>query len=53
MIKYVDSFGRVIAQSDSPIKFNLELFPTFAKLKKVVVEKKTKKKLDSDDPKGE
>lgn len=42
-MKYCDIFGRVIAESDSPIKFNLDLFPTFANLK-VVEDKVTKKK---------
>lgn len=43
-MKYCDIHGRVIAESDSPIKFNLELFPTFAKLKVIDGNKNTKKK---------
>ena len=45
-MKYCDRHGRVIAESDSPIKFNLDLFPTFADLEvkdEVKVVKKNKK----------
>lgn len=51
-MKYCDIHGRVVAESDSPIKFNLELFPTFADLKIIdeikIVKKKKKIALDYD-----
>ena len=47
-MKYLDGHGRVIAESDSPIKFNLELFPIFKDLKIVDNKKKKEKILDSE-----
>lgn len=49
-MKYCDRYGRVIAESDSPIKFNLELFPIFANLEIIdevkIIKKKKKTALD-------
>lgn len=56
-MKYCDIHGRVIAESDSPIKFNLTLFPTFANLEIIDEVKSTKKNkktaLDKDNPEEE